>query len=59
MSYQRGDIHQCTYIDKDLDFQKKANIDVGVGSAVEGVCVNEGPNPRDVVPTDSLMKRGM
>jgi len=46
------------YIDKDLDFQKKADIDMGVGSAVEGVCVNEGPNPMDVVPTDSVMKGG-
>ena len=46
------------YIDKDIDFQKKADIDVGVGSVVEGVCVNEGPTPRDVVPTDSVMKGG-
>ena len=46
------------YIDKDIDFQKKADIDVGVGFVVEGVCVNEGPTPRDVVPTDSVMKGG-
>jgi len=48
------------YIDKDLDFEKKADIDVGIGSAVEGVgvAVNEGPNPRDVVPTDSVTQGG-
>ena len=53
------------YIDQDLDLQKKADIDVGAGSAVEGVRVNEGPNPsgctvagKDVVPSDSVMKGG-
>jgi len=53
------------YIDQDLDLQKKANINVGVGSAVEGVCVNVGTNPsgcivkgRDVVPSDFVMKGG-